>query len=571
MGLSQALFAGLSGLDVNQTMLNVAGNNIANVNTVAFKSSRAIFTPQYYQTLNSGSPPDGTFGGTDPNQEGLGAQTSSIQEDQTQGSIQATGIDTDLAINGQGYFVVQNASNGQEFTRDGSFTLNANHELVSSAGEFVQGYGVDTSGNVIQGQLQNLTIPVGSATIAKATSNVALSGNLDADGVVATGSSVLDSQDLTTSAAAGGATPTAATNLTDLVNSSTGTPAFTAGQVITLNAERNSSNLPSGSFTVTATSTLADLQTFFNNNLGIDTSVAGAGTQLINGTAANSVDLQIVGNTGKANALTIGAGQFADAAGNTPLSFTNDASNDPTGESTTTAVTVYDSLGSPVTVNVTSVLETKSDAGTSWKFYATTGGNDDPANPGSTLVGTGTLSFNGAGQLISSSGTQISIHRSGTGATPVLPVTLSFTGVSALAEDAAHTGSDVTATGQDGIQLGTLTTFSIGNNGVITGNFDNGQTRALGQVAMATFNNPDGLNNLGSNKYAEGSSSGIPVINAPARLGGGTIESGALEQSNVDLSKEFANLIVASTGFSAADRVISTSNQLLTDLLNSQH
>jgi flagellar hook protein FlgE len=124
---------------------------------------------------------------------------------------------------------------------------------------------------------------------------------------------------------------------------------------------------------------------------------------------------------------------------------------------------------------------------------------------------------------------------------------------------------------QDGIQIGTLTTFSVGGDGVITGSFDNGETRTLGQVALATFNDPNGLDNLGGNNYATSAASGVPVIAQPDRLGGGSIESGSLEQSNVDLSTEFTNMIVASTGFSAASRVISTSNQMLTDLLNSQH
>jgi flagellar hook protein FlgE len=389
--------------------------------------------------------------------------------------------------------------------------------------------------------------------------------------VVASGSSVLDSQDLTISTAAGGGTPTAATPLVNLATASTGTAAFTSGQVLTLNAQHNSSDLAPETFTVTNTTTVANLQTFFNNALGIDTSVTGAGTNIVAGTAPNSIHLQIVGNTGADNAISVPSGGFADTSGNTPLSFTNDPANNPTGESTATSMTVYDSLGSPVTVNLTTVLQSKSDTGTTWKFYATSPNNDDPANPGATLVGTGTLSFNNAGQLISSTGNDLTIHRAGTGASPVLPITLNFSGVSALAQDAAHTGSDITETAQDGIQLGTLVSYSIGQNGTITGSFDNGQTKTLGQVAMATFNNPQGLQNMGGNEYSASAASGVAVVSAPDSLGGGTIQSGALEESNVDLSQEFSNLIISSTGFSAADRVISTSDQLLTDLLNSQH
>ncbi len=569
MSLSGALYTGLSGLSVNQTQMNVVGNNIANVNTVAFKSSRALFSPQFYVTNESGAAPDANFGGSNPEQTGLGAQVSQIQQNFTQGSIQPTGNPTDMAINGQGFFVTQDAKDGQQFTRDGAFTLNASHQLVTSTGNYVQGYAADATGTIIPGKLQNLTIPLGTATISKATSNATLGGNLAADGAVASGQSVLDTQDLTITG--GGGTPVAATPLTQLVSSATNVAAFSSGQVLTLNAQRNGSALPAETFTVTPTSTVADLQTFFNNSLGIDTSVAGAGTKIVAGTAANSIDLQITGNSGKVNALTIPTGSFADSAGNTPLAFTNDPTSNPTGESTTTAMTVYDSLGSPVTVNLTTVLQSKTNSGTSWKFYATSADNLDPANPNATLVGTGTLTFNNSGQLQQVTGNSINVHRAGSGAQAALPITLNFSGVSALAQDSAHSGSSIAMSSQDGIQIGTLTTFSVGGDGTITGSYDNGQTRSLGQVALATFNNPNGLDNLGGNNYSTSSASGTPVIASAERLGGGSIQSGSLEQSNVDLSTEFTNMIVSSTGFSAASRVISTSNQMLTDLLNSQH
>jgi flagellar hook protein FlgE len=569
MSLTGALYTGLSGLSVNQTQMNVVGNNIANVNTVAFKSSSALFSPQFYVTNASGSAPDSNFGGSNPEQTGLGAQVASIEQNFTQGTIQPTGKDTDMAVNGDGFFVTQDAKDGQQFTRDGAFTLNANHQLVTSGGDYVQGYGVDQGGNVMQGKLQNLTIPLGTSTISKATSNATLGGNLAADGTVAGGASVLDSQDLTITGAGG--TPVATTPLTQLVSASTNAPAFTTGQTLTLNAQRDGSDLPAQSFTVSTTTTVADLQNFFNKSLGIDTSVAGAGANIVAGTAANSIDLQVTGNSGTVNALSIPAGSFADASGNTPLAFTADPTSDPTGESTATSMTLYDSLGSPVTVNLSTVLQSKSNTGTTWKFYATSADNQNPADPGSTLVGTGTLSFNTAGQLQSVTGNDLTIYRSGTGAQPTLPVTLNFSGVSALAQDSAHTGSSIAMSAQDGIQIGTLTTFSVGADGTITGSYDNGQTRGLGQVALATFNNPNGLDNLGGNNYATSAASGTPVIASADRLGAGSIESGSLEQSNVDLSTEFTNMITASTGFSAASRVISTADQMLTDLLNSQH
>ncbi len=113
-------------------------------------------------------------------------------------------------------------------------------------------------------------------------------------------------------------------------------------------------------------------------------------------------------------------------------------------------------------------------------------------------------------------------------------------------------------------------TFRSAHDGTITGSFSNNQhARVLGQVAVATFNNPQGLVDQGSNEYTAGASSGVAIVSAPGQLGAGLIQAGKLEQSNVDLSTEFTNLIIATTGFSAASRVITTSDQLITDLLNS--
>jgi flagellar hook protein FlgE len=125
------------------------------------------------------------------------------------------------------------------------------------------------------------------------------------------------------------------------------------------------------------------------------------------------------------------------------------------------------------------------------------------------------------------------------------------------------------ASTQDGFPAGTLNTFAVGADGKIVGSYSNGQTHVLGQVAVATFNNPQGLSDQGSSLYAAGPSSGEAQIGIPGSLGAGTLQGAALEQSNVDLSSEFTNMIVASTGFSAASRVITTSNQLIQELLNS--
>jgi flagellar hook protein FlgE len=128
--------------------------------------------------------------------------------------------------------------------------------------------------------------------------------------------------------------------------------------------------------------------------------------------------------------------------------------------------------------------------------------------------------------------------------------------------------SDLKANEQDGREIGALSGYSIGANGIVTGSFTNGLTQTLGQIAMATFNNPGGLEDKGGNMFGTGSNSGVAIIGSPLTLGAGAVRSGSLEMSNVDLSEEFINMIISSTGFSASSRVITTSDQLIQELLN---
>jgi flagellar hook protein FlgE len=583
MALTSALLTGLSGLDVNQTQLNVVGNNIANANTVAFKSSRALFAPQFYITQQAGSPPSSNFGGENPSQLGVGAQVATIQKNFTPGSIEATGQDTDLAIDGSGFFIAQGTD--QQYTRDGSFVLNQSNQLVTTSGAFVQGFGVDTNGNIVTGSLQNVTIPLGSLTSAKATQNVDFEGNLNSDGTVASGASILNSEQLTLTGGLGAApAPTAATNLTDLSSTTASSTAmFNVGDVLTLQGQRGGRDVSPLSFTVQAGSTLQDLSNFFQQGLAIDTTVPGSGTGPTPGVTidpsvgGSSAAITITGDLGTDNTLALTGTSITDSTGTVPLTFADgvDAAGDKSGangESVFTSFVGYDSLGTPLTVNVTAVLESKSDAGTNWRFYATSPDDTDaqtfdPAagtHQGS-ILGNGTLSFDDTGKLIGSTGTTIQIDRTNTGAATPLTMNLDFGTMTSLTTQQ----SNLTMTQQDGSATGTLNGFSIGANGVITGTFTNGLTQTLGQVAVANFNNPDGLVDDGGNMYSAGANSGVPVITAPQQLGTGSIRSGALELSNVDISQEFINMIISSTGFSASSRVITTSDQLLTDLLNS--
>jgi flagellar hook protein FlgE len=572
MGITSSLITGLSGLASNQSKLDVIGNNIANVNTVGFKSSRMDFKTQFSQSFSFGSAPNGALGGTNPLQVGMGVVAGAVSRNFNDGSREVTGITSNLAVEGDGFFILKDGS--QSYTRDGTFKLNSLNVLVNSDGQRVQGFGVDSNYNVVPGVLQDLTIPLGTLTVADATTKITMAGNLNTDGAIPTQVADLTmNQAFYESDGAGGVTgtaPTSASLLTDMTNA-TGTSYFTVGDKLSLTGLVGSRSTPAKTLDVTSTTTLGDLTAFMGGSLGINTS-AGAngpiattpGVSLGAGPAGAAV-LTIDGNPGTDNNITLDPNSFSITSGiarTTPFSWTQNSSAN--GESVTTTTQIYDSLGTPVTLNVTASLVGKSATGATWQFYATSPDGTATNALTETAVGMGTLTFDTEGRLIDSQNTSINIDRTGTGAVPNLSFNVDFSGMSALAD----TTSSLATSLQDGSLKGTLTNYSIDQSGIIKGSFTNGSTRTLGQVALATFRNNQGLVDKGNNTYDEGPNSGTAVVSAPGEFSAGKIISGTLELSNVDLSSEFVQLISASTGFSASSRVITTSNQLLQELLS---
>ncbi len=189
--MGTALFTAVTGLKAFQRSLDVIANNIANVNTVGYRGARILFGDLFSQTLEGASAPDGTFGGTNPSQVGLGVGIATIDIDHGQGSLNTTGFASDLAIQGAGFFILNNGA-ANTFTRDGSFSVNANGFLIDPAtGLFVQGFGLDANGNVdTQAEVGNLQIPLGGAAIVQATTLTNLVGNLSADATIGDPSAV---------------------------------------------------------------------------------------------------------------------------------------------------------------------------------------------------------------------------------------------------------------------------------------------------------------------------------------------------------------------------------------------
>lgn len=186
MGLASALSTALTGLNAAETTIDVVGNNVANANTAGFKASKAVFATQFLQTRSLGSAPTDSRGGTNPRQTGLGTKVAEITPDFTQGTIQNSASSSDLAIQGDGFFIVEGAQGERQFTRNGIFKTNSQNELVTINGQRLLGHGVDDQYQIQSTELVPLTIPLGNASVAQATRNVFLQGVLRPNGDEAT-------------------------------------------------------------------------------------------------------------------------------------------------------------------------------------------------------------------------------------------------------------------------------------------------------------------------------------------------------------------------------------------------
>src|SRR5688500_12042884 len=160
MGLASALTTALTGMQAAETQLGVVGNNLANSQTVGFKASNAVFATQFLQTQSLGSGPTATSGGTNPRQTGLGTRVAEIAPDFTQGTIEISSNASDLAVQGDGFFMVESSEGERLYTRNGIFKTNADNELVNLTGQRVLGYGIDNNFEVQRTTLIPLSIPL---------------------------------------------------------------------------------------------------------------------------------------------------------------------------------------------------------------------------------------------------------------------------------------------------------------------------------------------------------------------------------------------------------------------------
>lgn len=530
MSVSRALNSATTGLHTNQTRLDVIGNNIANLNTTSYKSERVNFSTNFSAILNAGTAPGNDMGGTNPLQIGFGAQTASIQTDFTQGSFDLTGRNRDLAIDGNGFFIVKNESGGEVYTRDGTFDISAldtdgESYLVNQKGYRVQG--LDANDNL--GDIP-ITMGVSSSAI---TTQAAYIGNLNDQGDVYV-PSTFAGFDL-----GGGGAIAAGDLLTDVDLQIGGANEFNVGDAFSVSASRGNTSLASAAdFIVGAGSTVQDFFDWINAQLNFDTA-AGEGAAL------NATNTGFVLNTapGREGLSTINLNRNMVASN-------IDFSDTTTGEVTETPFRFYAALGAPVDCNLAVRKVTDDPAGNRWEWMFEYENN---------YVDGGTIDYDDNGVIDpADSLATITIP-----VAPPLTVQMDFSQMSQFVGE-----SEIALGNQDGLPMGQLTDFAVSGDGTITGFYTNGQNEYLGKVQLATFVNPDGLINSGDNLYKEGINSGPAIRLNPMSRDAGQVVGGALEQSNVDLSKQFIDMVISSTGYTANSRVISRQETLLSELIN---
>jgi flagellar hook protein FlgE len=336
---------------------------------------------------------------------------------------------------------------------------------------------------------------------------------------------------------------------------------------LAFSGDKGGRQLAERTLTITNSTTVQDLLTFMDESMGVLKSAPEAtfnDSVEYGGTIVDS-RLQFTSNMGIENALAIdlSAFRFTPASGSTevvqlPFSTIQEAN----GEGATADFVVYDSLGTPINVRVTTVLESIDATGARFRWIATSPQNS-PETGVDIQVGSGVITTDGNGKFVSATDDRVAIHRGQSPANSPLEFQLDFNQVTGLAEDQ----NTLAAASQDGFPSGTLTSFIITESGRIQGVFSNGSSRDLGQLRMARFANNGGLQQVGDNMYATGVNSGLPIEGNPGGGGMGAVTTGAVELSNTDIGQNLIELILASTQYRGGARVITAVQQLLDELL----
>lgn len=543
MSLINSLFAGVSGLRNHQSMMDVIGNNIANVNTIGYKGSRVTFSDTFNQFVRFGNNPTDLSGGTNTFQIGLGMKLNSVDRNWNQGTFERTGIVTDLALQGSGLFILEN--NGERFySRAGSFVFDADGKLVNPQnGAIVQGKVATSEGVIPPGNnLEDIAIDTNLRLPAVATTNATWGGNLDSTASITRSEEYIQSGNINSAIVVGDSVTDSNTIYDANGNEYTLSVTYTktAADEYDMTYE-----LTDADGNVVADNGATALAVVFDNTTGDVATVNGAAAAAIN----------IVEPTLGID-FNFDMTEITQTSNSTTVSSTVDDNRDAT--IVTGTVSIFDSLGNSHTLTV-KFTKTSSN---NWNWTA-----DIPNSSGTLSQNSGTISFNSDGSVDSISPNPPVVTFAPTGGAQAENITLNFgSGFDGITQTSAD--SVLSALSQNGSAAASLSNLSIDQYGYIVGVFSNGQSKQLAQIMMATFPNLNGLTSVGENMYTVSANSGNPLIGEPGESTGTTIQSGALEQSNVDLSEEFTRMIVSQRGFQANARVVTTSDNLLQEITN---
>lgn len=557
--MSYALSSGVTGLQAHQEMLDVAGNNLANVNTTGYKASRVGFAELLSQTLEQASQPTGQIGGTNPQQMGTGVGVASITPNMTQGSIVNTSRPLDMAIEGEGYFVT--SGGGRElYTRAGAFGVDSSGYLVDPAtGYRVQRTGLTGEGDGFQlpGD-SNIRIPYGVAMPAKMTSSVTLTGNVSSDAAGTPRAQVLLSSLTYTSQ---GTEASGTTEIDQLDQFGGGSAAggqlgvAQTGTITITGFNPNGTAIGSSTFTVAAGTTVNDLIAHLNTNV-----LTGSTASLVDGricltddaTGCSKSDLKMV-YSGTGTLAMPPYFEVATVGGN---------------ETKNVNIAVYDSQGGK---HVLSAALVRTDAVNTWDLVLTSMTGDvqkiDPANRRINGVSFDPLSGAFTGIPDTESGAFTVTFNHDVANPQAFSVDFGTTGgFDGLTQFAGN--STAVAREQDGYSAGNLSAVSVNGDGTIIGAFTNGVKKDLATMQVALFNNPSALQSAGGGYFVASANSGSAVATQAGSAGAGVIHGSALEKSNADVATEFVNMIEAQNGYQANARTISVATAILQQLTN---
>lgn len=531
--MMRSLFSGVSGMRNNQTRMDVSGNNIANVNTVGFKSGRVTFQDVLSQTTQGSSAPTGTRGGTNPKQIGLGVGIASIDTMFTDGSFQPTGKATDLSIQGQGFFVL-GSGNNQYYTRAGNFDFDTEGNFgVPGTGYLVQGWTADSSGVIdANAPIKGIKIPVGQTIPAKETDSITNANNLSASAKI--GDTAMATIDIYDSL---GTAHTAKTTYVKVADNKWLANTVVSGvNGATTNSLKELTFDSAGKLnTTTGINTVSAMTGNLTTAPALTLPVLNLDPATTSGTVVNATT-PFTDSTGAVRFLNVSATKTANANEWT-IAYTENGKSLGSGTVTATAGGV---AYPPITIDG-NTLPSASITGT----IKAAAGNAFVTTAYTAAGGNSAITFTPSGGADSMS------------------VTLELAALTQYGGD-----TSVQATTQSGYAAGTMNSQSIDVNGNVVGGFTNGQTRTLAKVALATFNNPAGLTKVGSSLFAKSTNSGEAQIGTTGVGGRGSINPGTLEMSNVDLAEEFSNMIITQRGFQANSRVITTTDTMLEELIN---